>query len=66
MFVVGSKVKGGHYGELPSLTNLTEGDNLQYTTDFRKVYQTVIQGWLGHGDTSQLLNGEYGAFGMFV
>ena len=40
MFVVGNGVKGGHYGEVPSLTKLAEGDNLAYTTDFRRVYQT--------------------------
>ena len=28
MFVVGNGVKGGHYGEVPSLTKLAEGDNL--------------------------------------
>ena len=64
MFIVGNKVKGGHYGELPSLTNLAEGDNLQYTTDFRKVYQTVIQQWLGLGDAAELLNGDFGTFNL--
>lgn len=64
MFVVGNKVKGGHYGDLPSLTSLTEGDNLQFTTDFRKVYQTVIQKWLGHGNAAELLNGDFGAFDL--
>lgn len=65
MFVVGNKVKGGHYGEIPSLTNLEEGDNLAYTTDFRRVYQTMIEGWLGHESTSELLNGEFELFDMF-
>ena len=65
MFVVGSQVKGGHYGELPSLTNLTEGDNLQYTTDFRRVYQTMMQGWLGQQETSDILNGRFEGFDMF-
>ena len=66
MFVVGKAVKGGHYGELPSLTNLTEGDNLHYTTDFRRVYQTMIKQWLGHEDTSELLNGDFESFDMFT
>lgn len=65
MFVVGNPVKGGHYGELPSLTNLTEGDNLAYTTDFRRVYQTMTEGWLGHGNSSQLFNGDFQPFDMF-
>jgi uncharacterized protein (DUF1501 family) len=66
MFVVGSQVKGGHYGEIPSLTNLGEGDNLAYTTDFRRVYKTMTQGWLGHDAGSELLNGPFQAFDMFA
>jgi uncharacterized protein (DUF1501 family) len=66
MFVVGSKVKGGHYGQIPSLTKLDEGDNLVYTTDFRRVYSTMISGWLGYRDTKTLLNGEFEGLGMFA
>lgn len=65
MFVVGNQVKGGHYGELPSLTELAEGDNLAYTTDFRKVYQTMTQGWLGHNESANLLGGNFGTFDLF-
>ncbi len=65
MFVVGNQVKGGHYGELPSLTKLADGDNLAYTTDFRKVYQTITQGWLGHNDSANLLGGDFGTFDLF-
>jgi uncharacterized protein (DUF1501 family) len=66
MFVVGNKVKGGHYGKLPSLTNLDEGDNLVYTTDFRRVYATMITGWLGSRNTAAILNGEFEPFNMFA
>lgn len=66
MFVVGNQVKGGHYGELPSLTKLATGDNLAYTTDFRKVYQTMTQGWLGHNESANLLGGDFGTFDMFA
>jgi uncharacterized protein (DUF1501 family) len=65
MFVVGSQVKGGHYGQIPSLTKLDEGDNLIYTTDFRRVYATMIAGWLGLRDTRPLLNGDFEPFEMF-
>ncbi len=65
MFVAGSNVKGGHYGAPPSLTKLDEGDNLIYTTDFRRVYATMIAGWLGHPDTRELLKGEFEPFDMF-
>src|ERR1700730_2902091 len=46
MFVAGKGVKGGQYGVIPSLTKLDEGDNLIHTTDFRRVYATMISGWL--------------------
>lgn len=65
MFVVGNKVKGGQYGAAPSLTKLDAGDNLVYTTDFRKVYATMISGWLGLHDTRDLLNGDFSPFEMF-
>jgi uncharacterized protein (DUF1501 family) len=66
MFVVGKRVKGGHYGKVPSLTQLDAGDNLIHTTDFRRVYATMISGWLGYRDTRQLLNGEFETFPLFV
>jgi uncharacterized protein (DUF1501 family) len=66
MFVVGNAVKGGHYGDVPSLTNLDEGDNLVYTTDFRRVYATMIEGWLEHPDAGEVLNGNFESFDMFV
>jgi uncharacterized protein (DUF1501 family) len=66
MFVAGSQVKGGHYGKIPSLTQLDEGDNLVHTTDFRRVYATMIAGWLGHRDTQKLLHGEFEPFAMFA
>ena len=66
MFVAGKSVKGGHYGTIPSLTKLDAGDNLVYTTDFRRVYATMISGWMGYRDTAQLLNGNFEAFPMFT
>jgi len=50
LFVLGGKVKGGVYGEHPSLTDLDRGD-LKYATDFRSVYATVLQRWLGREST---------------
>ena len=46
-FVIGNPVKGGLYGAAPSLTNLVLDGNLETTTDFRRVYATVIQEWMG-------------------
>lgn len=65
MFAVGNSVKGGHYGQVPSLTKLDAGDNLIYTTDFRRVYASMISGWLGYSDTHSLLNGDFENFDLF-
>src|SRR5256712_4543314 len=40
MFLLGAPVKGGLYGEPPSLSALDNG-NLKFTTDFRSVYASV-------------------------
>ncbi len=66
MFVAGNGVRGGHYGEIPSLTELDDGDNLVHTSDFRRVYATVVGGWLGYTGTNELLKGDFEPFDMFV
>jgi uncharacterized protein (DUF1501 family) len=58
MFLAGTGVTGGHYGEQPSLTELVDGDNLAFTTDFRQVYATAMQGWLGV-DAHTVLGDQY-------
>ena len=57
LFVVGGGVKGGVYGDHPSLTDLDHGD-LKFSTDFRAVYATVIEKWLGRSP-GDILNGTY-------
>ncbi len=39
-------MKGGLYGQHPDLNRLNAG-NLAFTTDFRQVYATVLDRWLG-------------------
>jgi len=65
MFVAGRAVKGGHYGQPPSLTQLDGGDNLVHTTDFRRVYATVIADWLGYPQADQLLRGRFPTLPLF-
>jgi uncharacterized protein (DUF1501 family) len=50
MFLIGGNTKGGIYGDHPSLTDLDYG-NLKWHTDFRSVYATVLERWLGIGST---------------
>ncbi len=46
MFVIGAPIKGGLHGEHPSMTDLDNGD-LKFTTDFRSVYATILDKWMG-------------------
>jgi len=55
VFVAGSRVAGGFYGEQPSLTDLDDGD-LKATVDFRDVFATVLTSVL-KSDPDQYLAG---------
>lgn len=55
VFVVGSSVQGGFYGDEPSLTDLNDG-NLKVTTDFRDIYSELIEKSL-RSDPDPVLNG---------
>jgi uncharacterized protein (DUF1501 family) len=47
-FAVGEHVKGGIYGEYPSLEleKQEEGGNLKFNLDFRSVYASILEDWL--------------------
>ena len=64
MFMVGKNVKGGFYGTHPSLTDLDEGD-LKMTTDFRSVYATMTEEWMGFEDTQSILRQDFPTLGVF-
>jgi len=57
MFVFGKRVRPGIHGRQPSLTDLTDGD-LRHGVDFRSVYATVLDRWLGT-DPSKILGSEF-------
>ena len=46
MFLLGGGVRPGVYGTYPSLTQLSEGGDLKFSTDFRSVYATALERWL--------------------
>jgi uncharacterized protein (DUF1501 family) len=64
MFIVGKGVKGGLHGRHPSLTDLDDG-NLKMTTDFRRVYATMIEEWLGYEESQAILKGRFQGLGVF-
>lgn len=57
VYVIGSKVKGGVYGDAPSLTNLDDGD-LKYRIDFRSIYATLLDKWMS-ADSKQVLGQQF-------
>jgi len=63
-FVIGDHVKGGLYGEYPSLKpeDLEDG-NLRYKADFRSVYTEMLEGWLGL-DAKPIVGGTYEKLGF--
>jgi uncharacterized protein (DUF1501 family) len=65
MFLAGKPVRGGHYGETPSLTELNSEDNLLHTVDFRRVYATAIDGWLKPSASATVLEGDFEPFPAF-
>ena len=58
-FAIGDPVKGGMYGAYPSLAegDLVEGD-LAFNTDFRGVYGTLVEQWLGL-DAQPVVGGSF-------
>lgn len=59
VFVAGVPVRGGFYGEEPSLTDLDQGD-LKYTTDFRDVYYELLVRTLRTDPTPSVGTGRSG------
>ena len=61
-FVIGSEVKGGMYGQYPSIreADQVEGD-LHFNNDFRSTYSTIIENWFGL-DAVPIVNGTFEQF----
>jgi uncharacterized protein (DUF1501 family) len=57
--VIGEHVKGGMYGEYPSLKDddLTLG-NLKYNVDFRSAYATLLERWMSL-EAAPIVNGRF-------
>ncbi len=60
MFVLGKSVQKGIFGEPPQLNELDQNGNLKYTTDFRSVYATVLDRWMG-ASSKDVLGGSFGS-----
>ena len=60
MFILGTPINKGIYGEPPGLSNLDQNGNLKYTVDFRSVYATVLDRWMG-ASSQDVLGGSFGS-----
>ena len=58
VLVAGHQVKGGFYGDAPTLTALDDNGNLRFSTDFRSVYATVLDQVIGV-DPRGVLGGSF-------
>ena len=66
VFLFGPSVQGGFTGTAPDLSGLDAAGNLPVTTDFRRVYSTVLTSWLGLDATvsASILGGAYEPLGL--
>ncbi len=61
VFIFGSNLNSGVFGDNPDLTNLDNNGNLQIQFDYRQIYTTLIRNWLGlnANTTNQLFNDNF-------
>ena len=62
--VIGNAVSGGLYGTYPSLTDLDRRGNLKTHVDFRSLYGTVVESWLG-ADGNEIVGGSFEGLALF-
>jgi uncharacterized protein (DUF1501 family) len=66
-FLIGENVKGGLYSEYPSLapSDWLFGEDMAYTIDFRSVYSTILNQWMGI-DPVDIVGGQYEQFNPYT
>ena len=65
IFAIGNPVHGGIYGSQPSLAplDLDDAENMKFAVDFRSIYSTVLDRWLG-GDSNRVLGKQFDNLGF--
>jgi uncharacterized protein (DUF1501 family) len=64
MFLMGGRVRAGLIGKHPSLADLDQ-DAPRFHTDFRRVYASVLAGWLGF-DSEAVLGAKLKPLDLFI
>ncbi len=59
-FIIGDSVKGGLYAQYPSLdpARWVHGEDMEHTIDFRGIYGTVLEQWMGL-DPTEIVGGNF-------
>ena len=59
-FIIGDHVKGGLYAQYPSLDpkRWVHGEDMEHTIDFRGIYGTVLEQWMGL-DPTEIVGGNF-------
>ena len=66
-FLIGKNIKGGFYSEYPSLepSEWEHGEDLKHTIDFRGIYATLLEQWLGV-ESVPIVRGHYEQINPFL
>ena len=66
-FIIGDRVKGGLYSDYPSLepSRWLNGEDLEWTIDYRGIYSTILDQWLGL-DPTPIVDGQFEQITPFV
>lgn len=64
VFLIGDRVRGGLYGAMPSLSLLSNIGRMTPQVDFRNIYGSVLDGWMG-GGASTVLGGGFSDLQLF-
>ncbi len=65
LFVIGAQVKGGTRGAQPSLDTVDKNRRMIHSVDFRSMYGSLLDGWLGGGGGS-IVNGSFENLDLFA
>jgi uncharacterized protein (DUF1501 family) len=64
MFAIGRNVRGGFHGAAPTLAVPNRWSRLGHTVDFRSVYGSILDSWMGGGG-STILEGSFSNLNLF-
>jgi uncharacterized protein (DUF1501 family) len=67
LFLFGKNVKGGVFGENPTIpANVTVGDNVPYQYDFRTIYNSILKNWfcVKEADNQEIMLKPFGTLNL--